>query len=278
MKISNKQILIILISVVVIFSVYAYFVRALTVQHITGFITIKDDKTSTFDANWFETKSVKAVLHVPIGYTDGTVTVCGYGFPSGVNAKADITKDGKIDYIDLHLIGIAYGCDSGQSACWNTPFSVEECYFIYSNGVFKDPNRDCKIDSSDVNIVASCYGTNPSQPASSACESSTCCKADVNNDGKVDLLDYALVARYSGSYADLYKNYVNLKYKDADINGDGKVNLQDYMGAALLYGQKADQPNCITYAPTKLSEGKILVDATMPGLYYVAVGYTADIA
>lgn len=268
---NNKTIgIILIVSVLLIITVYGFLAKATTVTTVSGYLVLMDQQLPT-DTCWLEDKFFDSIIYLPSDTAEGQVTSCSFNFPTGIKERADITKDGRIDATDIYLFAEAYGCEQGQD-CWNKTFNHEDCYFVNGCRLFKDPNRDCKIDDSDLKIVSDCWG-NSTDPISSACENDKCCKADINKDGKVNLMDYSLLAYNYNKTASIYQNYRGLSYKDADINGDGKINLQDYFTAALNYGYIADRWTC-TNSPLKhLSGNQYEVTASGWNLGFVGVAY-----
>jgi len=276
MKISNKQILIILISVVVIFSVYAYLTRATSIQNVTGYIVLLEQKVSSVDYQMLGVRNFESLIYLPSGNGEGSCTACSFTFPAGVNEKADVTKDGKIDYEDLRLAGKAFGCGSGQAACWNQNFG-ESCFFTLSGRLFEDPypdpNRDCKINDSDISFEQSCFGQ-----IVDTSKDSGCARADMNKDGVVDGMDLAIVARLLGTYADTYKSYSNIQKKDLDLTGDGAVDGSDLIIMARYYGKAATEQTCQNVPLTFV--GTNVWKVTLPplrGLNYVACSYKVSV-
>jgi hypothetical protein len=293
MKINNKQVLIIFVSVAIVFSAFAYLTKAVQGQTVSGYLVLMDQKVSSTDYSAMGVRNFDVVVYLPSDTSEATVSSCSFTFPdvksstdailmsSSTVEKADVTNDGKIDNVDLYLSSLAFGCASGNS-CWSDSYNLYNCYFTYTGGYFEDPTGDCRIDGNDTAYYSppmNCFGqvTNPS---SNACETTPCCRADVNRDGKVDGMDVAILARYYGTYADVYRNYINLKKKDMDINGDtvgvpdGKVDGKDIAFIARNYGAAATEQTCKSIPLEYISGNAWRVKTSGRGLYYVGVAWT----
>ena len=276
-----KNIWIILIAVLVVLTVISvYLVRgATTAKVVSGYIVLMDQKVLTSEFSQLGVKNFESIIYLPSGDGEGSVTSCSFTFPTSADEIADVTKDGKVDAADVYLASLSYGCrKEDPNGCWEQTFNIQECYFVYSDLQFKDPNRDCKIDINDVNSASKCYGQITS-PFSTTCEDTECCRADISKDGKVDVIDVALLASKLDSYANVYKNYASLKKKDLDITGptpgvpDGRVDVRDVAIVAKNYGQTASEQKCRTNPLENIGENKWKVSVSGRGLHYIGVSY-----
>jgi hypothetical protein len=271
---NNKNLWIVLIVSIIVVTVFGYLARAVTPQTISGYMVLMDQKVSSSEYSVLGVKNFESIIYLPSGEAEGTVTSCSFTFPLGVNEKADITKDGRIDAVDVYLLSKAWFCAQSNTTCWEEPFNVEECYFTYSDRQFKDPTRDCKIDQDDVDLIRKCWWniTNPLDPS---CDKVECCRADVNKDGKVDVLDLGIIGINLNTYAGIYKDYRNIKKKDADLNGDGRIDGGDLGLIGKDYGQTATEQTCKTEPLEFVSGNRWRVRASGRGLFYVGVSFIA---
>ena len=211
-----------------------YLVRANPgITAVSGYLILMDQKVSQNDYQVLGMKDFSTIIYLPSSNAEGIVTSCSFVFPEGVNESADITKDGRIDYADLYLVAQAYGCTDTQP-CWNEAFTMEQCYFTYSGRRFQDPSRDCYINDTDLNLVKEHYGET-TNPSSASCDLDEACRADVNKDGKIDIMDVAIVA--------------------------------------INYGYAATEQKCTTSDLENLGGNRYRVRARGRGLYYVGVSY-----
>lgn len=74
----------------------------------------------------------------------------------------------------------------------------------------------------------------------------TFAQGDVNGDGKVTAIDYAMVKRYVLRHLDLD----GTQQKAADVNGDGRVNPVDYMIIKRVVLKTAQFPHLHDYDET----------------------------
>jgi len=284
MKIKNKQIAIILVSMAVLFSVVGYVAIGQTTYEIQGYRVLYDQSPPTFSAVSVEPtyKSYSTTIMLPSSDCTIDTTVFSYGFPEGVNGKGDITKDGKIDWLDMYILGKSYGAVSGDSK-WDVPFTEEKCFYLLGERRFEDPDRNLTITMDDLNLVRSKYGVTATNPYSMDCDSRDECKADVNKDGKVDLIDIVMVAkRITDPYPDFCFSLSDFKPKDADINGpssvpDGKVDLRDLIISARSFGSKANQNKITEATVDNLGNKKYKVSATGYNIYHVDLAYTCNV-
>ena len=56
-------------------------------------------------------------------------------------------------------------------------------------------------------------------------DTETYAQGDVNGDGKINVMDYGMVKRFTMRQI----NFTDAQFDAADVNGDGKVNALDYM-------------------------------------------------
>ncbi len=250
---------------------FNYFVRAATVTAISGYLILLDQKVSQDDYMYLGEKTFSTIVYLPTNNAEGIVTYCSFTFPDGIDEKADITKDGIVDYADLYLVSKSYGCEKNQ-ACWNQTFNIEKCYFTYSGKKFQDPSGDCYINETDLNLVNKNYGktTNPSSPN---CDLDEVCKSDVNKDGIIDISDIALLGFNFKKYANEFENYRNIKKGDTDLNKDGIVDISDISIVARNFGSMANHQNCSTTNLENLGNNKYRIKVNGRGLYYVGVSY-----
>lgn len=266
---NDKNIWVILIaSAFIIISVFGYSVKAAAGQYVSGYMVLMDQKVSTSEYSVLGVKNFESIIYLPGESGEGIVTSCSFTFPSGVNEKADVTKDGRVDAVDIYLMSESFGCLSTNS-CWNEAFNLEECYFTYADRQFKDPNEDCKIDQTDINLVSACYGktTNPYG------KTSECYKEDVNKDGKVDGKDVAIVSKNLGNYADTFKDYRTIYKRDLDLSDDGKIDGRDTSIVAKEYGQTATEQTCKTTPLEYVIGNQWRVRVSGRGLNYIGVSY-----
>jgi hypothetical protein len=217
----------------------------------------------------FTPESYSDTIYLSSGTCEGVVTACSFYFPSGVDAKYDVTKDGRIDSLDLKALAGSYGCQNDGSC--NQMYTFTDCYFTYKNRRFKDPNGDCVMNQTDVDLVKKYYGQ-----TTSVCDSSELCNADINKDGKVDLYDLTLLAKKMNTTADEINTYA-VRKGDSDFNGDGSVGISDLVLLANVYGSVANGQRCDTQSLVHLSGNKYQVSASGRGIYHVGVSYLCTI-
>jgi len=248
-----------------------YFVKAANVATISGYLILLDQKVSQDDYLFLGEREFSTIIYLPSSNGEGIVTYCIFTFPQGVNEKADILKDGVIDYADLYIATQSYGCQKDKP-CWDESFRVEKCYFIYSGRKFEDPSRDCYINETDLNMVKKNFGktTNPRDPN---CDLDEVCRSDINRDGIVDIFDVAILAARFNQYANEFVNFGYIKKKDADINGDGIVDMLDVATIGINFGKSANQQKCMTTSLENLGNNKYRVSVKGRGIHYVGVSY-----
>jgi Ca2+-binding EF-hand superfamily protein len=266
----NKKVLILTVAAIILVLAFTYLARGAGSTTYTGSITLVDHAASQSDFTIFTPESYSHIIYLPTSNCEGSVTTCSFYFPTGVDAKYDVTKDGRIDSADLMALSLSYGCDNTQP-CWNQVISFTDCYFDYKNRRFRDPNRDCVINQTDVNLVGNYYGqTTP------VCDSSDLCNADINKDGKVDLYDLVLLAKKMNTAADEVNTYT-IRESDLDFNGDGKVSLSDLALLAKVYGSVAEQQRCDTEPLVHVDGNKYEASASGRGIYHVATSYFCSV-
>lgn len=248
-----------------------YFAKAASITAVSGYLILLDQKISESDYLYLGEKELSTIIYLPSTNADGMITYCVFTFPEGVDEKADITKDGRIDYADAYLLSQAYGCQKHQ-ACWNESFKLEQCYFVYSGRRFQDPSRDCYINETDLNIVKKYYGKT-TEPYSANCELDEACMADVNKDGVINLFDVVILAANFNKYANEFVNYAYIKKSACDLNNDGNINLFDAVILGRNFGQMANEQKCYTKSLTNLGNYKYQVSVKGKGLHYVGVSY-----
>ena len=239
MKINNRKIWIILISAIIMISVLGYFGRA--ARTVTGNIIFKDIAFTKENYKYLGTETFSYEPTLLSADCSGNFTYCSYVYKAGIDSRADINKDGKIDAGDLYVVAKAFDCKSGQT-CWSQP--IEECFFTSSGRKFKDPTRDCKMDISDLNLIASVSAT-PTNPYrfSPSCNIYDVCKADINQDGIVDIYDISFAATNNGKSADLYERLAEKK-SEADLNKDGIVDILDIALISTSFNNDAIERKC----------------------------------
>jgi hypothetical protein len=263
-------------SVIVVIIVFSYLTKAATITNtVSGYLILMDQRVSSSDYGVLGIKNFESVVYLPSGNGKGTVTSCSFNFPSGIDGTADITKDGRIDAADVYISIMSFLCNK-DNTCWEKPFMIEECYFTYSDHQFKDPTRDCKIDMSDINLAINCF-QNKTSPFSTSCETNECCRADVNNDGIVDVADISIIATNNNTYASVYKNYGFVKRKNIDINNDGIVDVADISIIAENYGYAATEQTCKNDPLEHVSGNEWRVRTSGRGLYYIGVSYIVTV-
>jgi len=248
-----------------------YFVRATSVTAISGYLILLDQKVSQNDYLFLGEKEFSTIIYLPSSNAEGIVTYCSFVFPEGVDEKADITKDGIIDYADIYLVAKSFGCEK-TDPCWNETFRLEKCYFVYSGRKFQDPSGDCYINETDLNMVSKNFGKE-TNPGAYNCDMDEVCKSDINKDGIVDIMDLAILANNYGKYASEFVNYANIKKGDTDMNNDGYIGVDDVYLVAKNFGQAANQQKCSTAPLENLGNNKYRVRVNGRGLYYVGVSY-----
>ena len=254
---------------IILVSVTAYIVKgATTSPKYSAYMTLVDQKVSLSDYKDFKDKVYEKVIKTPSSTCEVIMTSCKYEWPTGVNAKADLNGDGKVDMTDVNIILRLYGCKSTDT-CWNNP--VEDCFFTLGDRKFKDPAgglyatgfSDCKMNQTDLTFVTDTnrYGHDDPNRLSSNCRNDELCRADINQDGKVDLYDAVIVSRFSGEYAEV--ETLLSKGSMADTDGDGKIFLTDAVVVLGNYGQTVkpkcetcDSSSCETSSLEQISSGQ----------------------
>jgi len=284
MKIENKQIAIILVSVAVILSVVGYIVKGMPLRidggsnEFTGYRTLYDQPPPVFSVastdNIYKTFTTTIFIK-GIGCIIKS-TVLSYGFPEGVDEKLDVTKDGKIDWIEIYMAEKSFGKGSA-SPDWNTPFNEDRCFFVVGDTRFESPidnaNIGYKITMDDVNFTAKQFGNSNPYVYHVDCSSYDVCRADVNKDGKVDGRDIALVAKrlYPDPYPDFCMSLSDFKPSDFDLNGDGKVDGRDLASVSKAIDQKANQVKTSEATIQQIDNSTYKVTATGYDIYHVDI-------
>jgi hypothetical protein len=261
---NNKILVLIAVVGILLISAFTYLAKGYPGSTTSGYMVLMDHPTTTSEFTTFTPESYSSTVYLPAGTCDGFVTSCSFYFPSGVDAKYDVTKDGRIDTVDLKILSTAYGCSGSE--CDQT-ISLTDCYFVYKNRRFKDPNDDCYMDQTDADIVKNNYGK-----TISPCDTSNECRSDINKDGKVDLYDTVILAKKFNSYADEVISY-SIKKRDLDFNGDGSVGLSDLTALAKVYGSVANEQKCETNTLTHLSGNTWQASASGRGIYHIGISY-----
>lgn len=269
MKINNKEILILLVTLgIVLTSVYTYSVKSAATPYTeAGDMVLMDQKISEGDYQSTGFKAFQTSVILPSSQCTGFATCCGFNFPSSVDSKFDINKDGRIDIEDVRFENRSFGC-ANSMPCWNDP--VEECYFSINGRLFMDPTQDCYMDQNDINAVNQYFGTSPG----TGCGRGVDCFADVNRDGIIDSRDSAVVGKRSGSYADVY---IREGYKyQGDLTGDGLVDIKDISMLSKNLGsmsQEANQQTCAKTSLINIGNNEYTISCSGYGLYYANVAY-----
>ena len=230
---------IILITAIILVSVFVYSVKG--ERYVTGVIVFRDIPLTKENYANMGTETFSNTFYLPGDSCSGFVTYCGYVYKSGVDSRADINKDGKIDDTDLAIMVKAYGCNKTRDNCWDQP--IEECFFTISGRRFKDPTRDCKMTQADSDLITNYYGQTHSYALSYNCDEYEICRADINQDGKVDIYDATIAGTKIGQTADLFVRLVQHK-SEADLDGNGAVNLFDAIIVTTNYGKDAIERVC----------------------------------
>lgn len=275
MGINNKQIAIILVSALVLVSVYAYLVKGMIViNYITGEFVLRDYRYMREEFSDINDETFSDIINLPTDNCVGTVNYCTIVYKSGINAAADVNGDGKIDGTDATILSKAFGCSSGQ-ACWTRP--IDQCYFTLSGRKFKDPTRDCKWDLNDSKLISDNFNKNHALMGNPNCESSDICKADVNQDGVVDIIDAIISGNLFGKNADTFDRLANSQ-SQADLNGDGTVDILDAIIMGNNYGKSAIEQKCIgTTQLMHISGNQYGVNLPkMKASYHISVSYSCS--
>ena len=229
-------------------SVLGYFGRA--ARTVTGNIMFKDIAFTKENYKYLGTETFSYEPTLLSADCSGNFTWCSYVYKTGIDSRADINKDGKINFEDLYVVAKAFDCKSGQT-CWSQP--IEECFFTTTvNNIidrkFTDPTRDCKMDVFDLNLIASVINNATGTPINPYRFSPNCgiydvCKADINQDGSVDIFDTSFVAKRNGNSADLYERIAEKK-SEADLNKDGIVDILDIALISTSFNNDAIERKC----------------------------------
>ena len=262
MKMTNKKIALILVSVAVLFSVVGYVAKAANLAYSSGYMILLDRNA---DENYVAFNNYSTTVYLPSSNCDGFANICSYEYPEGTFVTADINKDGRIDYADFELLKGAYSCE--QTGTCDKTFTLWECYFTYDGGYFKDPSGDCFMNQTDFNIISL------HMDATGVSDGNDAYSSDLNHDGTVNILDVALAGMNNGKYATVFKNYGCIKQRAADVNGDGKVDILDAAKVGTNFGKKASIQICKTAPLKNLGEGKYRIDDSGFGMYSVGVGF-----
>ena len=247
MKIKNKEIWIILFAAIILVSAFIYKVKAIPV--ITGIMIDRDVVVYQDDYERFVNEHLTYPYYLPGTSCTGYTEYDSFVYKSDVNPKADINGDGKIDEIDAAVLSKAYGCNSTMP-CWNQP--VEACWFGVAGRKFKDPTRDCKMDQDDENLITQHYGERHNLMGSPSCENSDVCKADINQDGVVDVIDAVIVSNKFNKPVDFFER-IAPALSSADLNGNGVVDILDAIILSNYYGKTAIESKLIKVPLTHVS-------------------------
>jgi hypothetical protein len=277
MKINNKQISVILISAFVLVLFYAFTVKAADMKVIGYMTTVSNIPPSIEEFQFLSNETHSEIIMLPDSDCTGIVNYCSYVYASGVNPSADINLDGKIDATDVLIVihpKLYEKCTSGQ-ACWSQP--LDQCFFTLAGRKFKDPTRDCKMDTSDQTLVNNNYDKPPHPNINSPnCENDDICKSDLNQDGKVDIYDVVLVSSFYGKNADNFERLVQSGSK-ANVNKDGTsaniIDINDVVVVTSNYGKKAVELRCLSYNLRHLTGNQYDYTVSGIGLYYIGVAY-----
>jgi hypothetical protein len=265
----NNKILILAVASILLVSAFTYIAKGAVTSIYSGSITLVDHAAPQPEFTSFAPESYSSTIYLPTANCEGVVTTCSFYFPTGVDAKYDATKDGRIDSSDLKALSGAYHCENTNSC--NQMYTFTDCYFTYKNRRFKDPNGDCVLNKTDVDILAKYYNQN-----TPICDSGDLCGADLNKDGKIDLYDLTILAQKLGTNSQVYADEVNtytVRKGDLDFNGNGKVDLSDLVSFAQVYGSVANEQRCDTQPMVHLDGNRYSVSATGRGIYHVAGSY-----
>jgi hypothetical protein len=275
----NNKILVFAIVGILLISAFAYLAKGAAGSTASGYLILMDQKVSTSDYEVFKDKKFESIVFLPSSDCQGYTTSCKYVFPQGVDEKGDINKDGKIDSIDVYFAVKAYDCKSGET-CWNSPIKNQECYFVYSGRRFRDPYgaaaddySDCKMDSNDSVLVINNYGKNDPYALSFSCRNYEVCRADVNQDGKVDIYDVALVNSLMGQYANEFVYLGFVTGKDLDLDGNGVVDIYDIQPITQNFGKSATEQKCEIMSIEHVSGNQWRIKVGGRGLFYVGASY-----
>jgi len=93
---------------------------------VSGYLILMDQKVSATDYDVLGFKEFSTIIYLPSANGEGTVTSCSFVFPDGVNVKADVSRDGRIDAVDLFLTTEALGCKQGKRSPQQELFDVGE--------------------------------------------------------------------------------------------------------------------------------------------------------
>jgi hypothetical protein len=271
MKIKDKEIWIIVISAIILISAFVFTARAAST--LTGIMVFRDIPLTQDQYKSLGTETFSATFLLPSGSCIGFVNYCDFEYQTTDIKNADIYRDGKIDNYDIYAMVAAYDCKLGD-ACWNQP--VEQCYFVMNGRPFKDPTRDCKINQSDINLITSKYGLTHNKALTADCENDEVCKADMNQDGVVDIYDVSLAGSLVGKTADTYLRLLQSK-AEADINGDGKVDIFDVAAVTINYGKNAIIKRCPTKDMIHDSGRKYSISLQGIGTSWIQVAYECPI-
>lgn len=123
---------------------------------------------------------------------------------------ADVTFDGKVDILDLSNVGLKYG----------------------KNDPLMDIDMDGNVSAYDLNCVGALNNKGTSCAGPKPLEEYSCTEADITTDGKVDMLDLALIGKTIRSK----QGQANYDAR-ADITKDGWVNNIDFAIVRSHYGE-----------------------------------------
>ena len=273
MKIKNKEIWIIVISAIILISAFVFTARAAST--LTGIMVFRDIPLTQDQYKSLGTETFSATFLLPGDGCTGFVNYCDFEYQTADMQSADIYRDGKIDDNDIYAMVAAYGCRPGLvPACWDQP--VEQCYFVVNGRSFKDPTRDCKMDQSDINLITSKYAQTHNKALTADCENDDVCKADMNQDGVVNIYDSSLAGSLVGKPAESYPRLLQRK-AEAEINGDSKVDLYDAVIVTTNYGKNAIIKRCPKKDITHVSGREYSISLQGIGTSWIQVAYQCPI-
>lgn len=295
MKIENKQIIIILVSVAVVFSVFGYIAKGTMTPILTGYMVLMDHEPVVSGNLQYTTQQYTTSIFLPSDNCNSKATICGYDFPYGVNPAIDVNRDGRIDFVDLYLFLQAYHTPPED---YYSYFNITKCIFdvkgpsFIGDVRFEDPDRDCQMTIEDINnITAQWRIPGSTDPYSSNCNER--CRTDLNKDNRIDSTDLVLaLIKYkenptsiagmpAGGYADEYLDFSYLRPIDFDFNKDGKVTSADVLifigggnpGGVRNFGAVATKQECYTAPVDHVSGNEYTVTGTGYGIYHISVAY-----
>lgn len=273
MKIENKEIWIILISAIVLVAAFGYRAFSASPNAISGIMIFRDIPLSKENYQYLGNEQFSTSIYLPKDNCDGFVNYCSYVYGSNALSQADVNDDGKIDETDIAIVVKAYGCRNGD-ACWGKP--IEECFFTISGRKFKDPTRDCKIDSTDAKLITDNYGKTDDYALDVNCDNYDVCKADINQDGKVDIYDLTIANSKNGQTADLFQR-IAYGGSEADVNLDGTVSISDVVIVSGNFGRDAIERKCSRENIDHMSGREYSINVQGTGISWLQASYLCPI-